>query len=107
MINKQGDLAFIKKSLRPVNIGMVVTCTQYLGYFIEGEDLEMHGELFKAPFTDNYWLITNQSGHIETQFGKSKEAYLPDLWLIPIKGDLLDGEENLYATDVISDAVHA
>ena len=106
MRNKQGNLAFISKSLRPVNIGLVVTCTQYLGYYLQDDYLEMHGEFFKAPVSDNYWVISNNSGHIETQFGLAKEAYAPDLWLTPIMGNLLEDEEDMYATDNIEDEVH-
>jgi len=106
MINKVGELSYIKKSIRPANVGLVVTCTQYLGYFLENDYLEMHGEFFKAPFSDNYWLITNESGQIETQFGKAKEAYCPDLWLVPIAGIKLEDEEDLYLTNNIDDEVH-
>jgi len=101
---KIGDLCYIKKSLRPENVGLVVVCKQYLGYFLIGDELEMHGEFFKAHVSDNYWLVTNESGHIETQFGKSKEAYVPDLWLVPITGLPLEEEEDLYNT--IDDEVH-
>ena len=101
---KLGDLCYIKKSMRPANIGLIVTCQSYLGYFLEGDTIEMNGESWLAPFSDNYWLITNSSGSIETQFGKSKEAYIPDLWLVPITGLPLEEEEDLYNT--IDDEVH-
>ena len=103
---KLNDLAFINKSLRPANVGLVVTCKQSLGYYLIGDDLEMHGEFFKAPFSDNYWLIVNEYGQIDTQFGLSKEAYIPDLWLTPIMGDLLGDEQDTHNITPIEDEVH-
>jgi hypothetical protein len=102
MINKQGDLAFINTALRPANMGAVVTCTQYLGYYLQGDYVEMHGEYFKAYCSDNFWLI---SGDLLTQFGPAKESYIPDLWLTPILADKLDTEENEHLT--IDDKISA
>lgn len=101
---KQGDLAYIIKSMRPANIGLIVTCDSFLGFFYEGEIIEMNKEQWYAPVTDNYWVIGNKSGNIETQFGKSSIAYIADTWLKPILADGLEDEEDLYST--IDDVVH-
>jgi len=73
---KQGDLAFINKALRPENIGRVVNCSKYLGYFIEGEIII--DQVLVAHTTDHWWHVTSDSKSIETQYGKSDYAYLPD-----------------------------
>lgn len=88
---KQGDLAFINKALRPENIGRVVNCAKYLGYFIEGEVIV--DQVLLAHTTDHWWFVTSDSKSIETQFGKSDYAYLPDTWLTPIKPEPLDEDD--------------
>lgn len=87
---KLGDLAFIKKSIRHENLGLIVTCKEHLGYFIKGDKIKISGELWEAVVSDNYWRIESASGSIETMFGKSKTAYGPDSWLFPIKPEELD-----------------
>jgi len=89
---KPGQSAFIKKSLRPANIGLVVECTKYLGPYSKGEIVEISGEQWMAFDSDDYWIITSATGSIETQFGKSKIAYIMDSWLDPIDPDILDLE---------------
>jgi hypothetical protein len=87
-----GDLAFINKALRPENVGKVVTCVKYLGYYARGDVIVISGEHFYAFDSDNYWLI--EASALETQFGASKVAYSMDSWLTPIKPvDLSDEEE--------------
>lgn len=98
MICKQGDLAFIKKALRQENVGLIVECKKYLGYYCHGDYMQINGELWVAPHSDNYWLIESSTGSIETMFGKSKVAYGPDTWLSPIKPISDDDIEDLYAT---------
>lgn len=90
---KQGEMAFIKKALRPVNIGKIVTCKEMLGYFIRGEELMYNGEKWMAVDTDHIWVVTNPNG-IETMYGSSIEALIPDTWMTPIKGDKLDSGED-------------
>jgi hypothetical protein len=91
---KQGDLAFIKKSLRPENTGLIVTCSEYLGYYLANDTIEISGEHWGAPVSDNYWRVTTTSNSLSTMFGKSTSGYIPDLWLTPIKADNLDIEED-------------
>ena len=88
---KEGQLAFIKKSLRPENIGKVVICQKYIGYYSRGDVVTVNGENWLAPDTDDYWVIYSESG-IETQYGKSKIAYIMDSWLTPIDPDLINDE---------------
>lgn len=82
---KPNDLAYIKKALRPVNIGRIVTCKELLGYFFKGEQLKWNGEMFVTFEADNYWVIESKMG-IETLYGNSTQAFCPDSWLIPIRG---------------------
>lgn len=79
---KQGNLAFIKKALRKENIGRIVTCTKYLGYYSRGDTITISGENWLAPDSDNYWCV---SGNLETQFGTASQAYIMDSWLAPIE----------------------
>lgn len=89
---KLNDLAFIKKSLRPANVGLIVQCIQYLGTLSRGDVVSLNGENWTAFDSDDHWVIESKSGSIETQFGKSKIAYIPDSWLTPIKPLSDDGE---------------
>lgn len=94
MICELNDLAYIKKAIRPANVGLVVTCKTYLGYYLMDDIVEINGERWYAIVSDNYWLVENEHGSIETQFGLSKQSYVPDLWLTPIKTDgVLDDTE--------------
>jgi len=72
---KVNDLAFIKKAIRPVNIGRVVTCKELLGKFAFGETIVWNGEEFASPEDDYMWVVSS-SGNLETQFGPSKEAMI-------------------------------
>lgn len=92
---KTGDLAFIKKALRKENIGRVVTCTKYLGYFERGATIVINGEHWKAFDSDDYWEVT---GRLETQFGVASQAYIMDSWLSPIS-PLDDSEEDSYSSE--------
>jgi hypothetical protein len=87
---KLNDLAFITKALRQENIGKVVTCAKYLGYYERGATITINGEHWFAFDSDDYWLI---SGNIETQFGQAKQSYIMDSWLTPIQ-PLSDNEQN-------------
>lgn len=91
MICKQGDLAYIKKAIRPENIGRIVTCKEMLGYFIKGETYTYNGEVWMAADTDYMWVVTSNSG-VETMYGTAKEVFCPDSWLKPIRGDLTPDE---------------
>jgi len=96
---KQGDLAFIKKSIRPENIGRVVTCKLCLGFLQQREQFSWHGETWESPDTDYIWVIENSSG-ISTMYGDSKEAIIADSWLIPIKGDPDEINEEEFGEDL-------
>lgn len=101
---EKDDLAFIKKSLRPTNIGLVVECKEYLGYYLQDDIIEISGERWTALVSDNYWKVISESGSIDTMYGKSKVAYIPDLWLTPIKADKLgeDTDTSLTLDDEIT-----
>ena len=88
---KQGDLAFINKALRPANVGRVVTCAEYLGYFIAGEIIV--DQVLVAHTSDHWWRVVADSDTIETHYGFSNYAYLPDTWLTPIKPQPLDEDD--------------
>lgn len=87
MICKQGDLAYIKKALRPENIGKIVTCKVLIGELKRGEPFIHNGEQWLAYDTDAHWVIQCTSG-LETQYGLSTEGFILDSWLIPIRGNL-------------------
>lgn len=99
MRNKQGDLAFIKKAIRQSNIGLIVECKEYLGYYLQDDIIEISGEQYTAIISDNYWSIASPSGSVETQFGKAKSGFIPDMWLTPIKADGLDEDDSVYKTN--------
>lgn len=99
MQNKLGDLAFIKKSIRPENVGLIVECKDYLGYYLQGDIVEISGERYTAIVSDNYWLILSPSGSFLTQFGKAKNGFIPDLWLTPIKTDGLEDDDYVTKTN--------
>lgn len=88
---KLGDLAFINKSIRPRNVGKVVTCKEYLGYFIEGESINEYSVAF---MTDHFWLIESNRQDIELMDGMASTAYVPDLWLTPITPPPLEDDED-------------
>lgn len=93
---KVGDLAFIRKALRPQNIGLIVQCTEYIGPLIKGEKFKWNGEMWTAIDTGDFWVITSPTGSIETQYGKSKQAHTLDAWLTPIKAE---PEQNSVSTE--------
>lgn len=80
--NKQGQMAFVKKALRKTNIGKIVTCVRYLGYYSQGDVIEISGERYLAYDTDHFWIISANT--LETQYGPSREVYSMDSWLTPI-----------------------
>ena len=82
---KANDLAYIIEAIRPANKGLVVLVKEYLGYYLKGDIIEVNKEHFQAIISDNFWVVENAYGEIETQFGNSKMAYIADSWLEPIK----------------------
>lgn len=100
---KLGDLAFIKKSLRPPNIGLIVQCTQLIGYLSKDEKFMWNGEQWAAPDTGDYWVVTSSSGSIETQYGKSTQAFILDAWLVPIPE--LPAEDDITAEETLTDTL--
>ena len=93
---KAGELAFIRKSMRTTNIGRVVTCKEMLGYFIQGESFLYNGESWMAHETDYMWVV---SGNIETLFGNSAEALVPDSWMTPIRPEPVETTEHTRELD--------
>lgn len=102
---KLGDLAFIKKSMRPKNIGLVVSCHELLGYHLQCDIIELYGERWMAPISDTYWVIQSGSGSIDTEYGNSKIAYIPDSWLSPIKAEPL--EDDVFTSEELTDNISA
>jgi hypothetical protein len=98
---KIGDLAFINKALRQSNIGLIVQCTELIGYLEKDEPFNWNGETWAAPGSDYYWIVTSTTGSIETQFGKSKQGFIADAWLTPIRE--LPEEDSLYTTEELTD----
>lgn len=99
---KQGDLAFINKSIRPANVGKVVTCKEYLGYFICEENIT---EYTVAHMTDHYWLVESGHGDIELQHGHASTAYIPDLWLTPITPPPLTDDDDIESPYELEDGL--
>lgn len=100
---KIGDLAFINKSIRVVNVGLIIQCTELLGYMNKDERFIWNGEQWAAPTTGDFWVITSSSSSLETQHGKSKQAFILDAWLTPIKP--LPEEDYLYTEEELSDTL--
>jgi hypothetical protein len=80
-------LCWIKHSIRPENLGLIVETSQYLGYFKKGESMLIMGEHYFAYDSDHFWFITSKHGMISTQFGKSTVGYSSESWLVPILPD--------------------
>ena len=93
---KQGDLAFIRKSMNLKNIGLIVECKSYIGKFEVGEEFSFHGVLSVAIIGDHFWEIYSPSKSINVQEGKTSVAFAPDTWLTPINPEGLGDEEDLY-----------
>jgi hypothetical protein len=90
---KQGDLAYVIKSLVPTNLRKIVTVGGYVGHFQAMEGFEYNGIYCRVPITDHYWWIECPGG-LDTFMGPMSRAVGPDTWLEPIRPDLLDdGEE--------------
>lgn len=102
---KIGDLAFIKKSLRPPNIGLIIQCTELIGYLNKDEKFMWNGEQWAALDTGYYWLVTSNTNSIETQFGKAKQAFILDAWLTPINP--LPEEDDISTEQTLNDEVEA
>lgn len=85
---KQGQLCFIKRAIRQENIGKVITCEKYLGYYSRGDTITINGERWSAIDSGDFWLI---EGNIETMYGASRQSHIPDAWLSPL--DELPPEE--------------
>lgn len=92
---KVGSLAFIKKAIRKENIGKVITCVKYLGFFEKGATITIHNENWSAIDTGDFWLI---SGNIETMYGTATESHIPAHWLSPIS-PLDEAEEDDYSLE--------
>lgn len=99
---KKGDLAFITKSIRTTNIGLIVSVDDYVGYFQRGEMYSYGGLPMVAYDTGHVWKITSPTKSIETIDGKSFFALNLDQWLTPING-FPEEDENLYEDEPIDD----
>jgi hypothetical protein len=80
---KQGDLAVIKFSIRPENIGRIVKVAELIGRYEQGTQFAYRGMPCEAAVTDTYWWI--EADDLSIQLGPSPRAYIPDTWLEPIK----------------------
>ena len=99
---KLNDLAFIIRAMNEANIGRIVLCKEYLGYFQKDEPVMYSGEKWAAWDTGHIWVVFSESG-LTTMYGNSKIALMMDHWMIPIdanKDELLDETE--VKTDVES-----
>lgn len=102
---KIGDLAFVRKALRPSNIGKVVQCKELLGEFKWGETFVWNGELYHSPDSDYLWVVTSKSP-VETLYGPSIEAFIPDSWLTPIRAEPSENSEEEFTEDLGKELVH-
>jgi len=93
---KQGDLAVIKYSVRPENIGRIVKVSESIGRYEKGTLFQYRGIPCQALITDHYWWI--EAEDLSIQLGPSPRAYIPDSWLEPIKPKKDD--EGLTAEDI-------
>lgn len=100
-----GDLAFIRKSVRPPNIGLIVQCTELIGYIEKDAKFMWNGEQWAAPDTGDFWVITSSSSSLETQYGKSTQAFILDAWLTPIKP--LPEEDDISTEQTLDNEVEA
>lgn len=98
-----GGLAFIRKSLRPPNIGLIVQCTQLIGYLSKDEKFMWNGEQWSAPHSGDFWVVTSSTGSIETQYGKSAQAFILDAWLVPIPE--LPAEDDITTEETLTDTL--
>jgi len=93
---KVGDLAFIKKSLRIANVGLIVSVDEYIGNFKKGDVFD-YGGLPQAAIDDGHvWRIGSSTKSIHTKDGKSTFGLILDQWLTPIKGDPENFEEESF-----------
>ncbi len=88
---KQNDLAFVRKAVRTSNIGKIVTCKEVLGKFKAGETIVWNGEHHCSPDDDYIWIVS--ASNLETLYGPSREAMIPDSWLTPLKATPEEVEE--------------
>lgn len=102
---KIGDLAFVRKSIRPQNIGLVVQCTELIGHMNKDEKFIWNGEQWAAPDTGDFWVVTSNSCSLETQYGRSKQAFILDAWLTPINP--LPEEDDISTEQTLNDEVEA
>ena len=79
---RAGSMAFIKRAIRTENIGRIITCVKYLGYYERGATITISGESWSAIDTGDFWLI---SGNIETLYGAATQSHIPSHWLVPIE----------------------
>jgi hypothetical protein len=84
----QGDKAVIVFSIRPENIGRVVSVAEYIGKFNEGEQFQFRGMPCQAIVHDHYWWI--EAEDLSIGFGPSPRAYIADSWLRPIRPEQED-----------------
>ena len=80
---KQGDLAVIKFSIRPENIGRIVKVAEGIGRYEKGTLFQYRGMPCQALVTDHYWWI--EADDLSIMLGPSPRAYIADSWLEPIK----------------------
>jgi len=93
---KQGDVAVIKFSMRPENIGRIVKVAEHIGRYEAGTLFQYRGMPCQASITDNYWWI--EADDLTIGLGPSPRAYIPDSWLEPIRPD--DKEKDKASEDI-------
>lgn len=87
-------MCFIKKSIRPRNIGKIVITKECLGKMEAGQKFDYQMHVSMAQITDVFWVVTDPAGGLETAFGLSSEVFIPDSWLHPIRPDPDDVDES-------------
>jgi hypothetical protein len=93
LINKKDKLSEIIMAVRQPNIGLVVTPVELLGFHVAGSQVKMDGELWSCLITAHYWKVMQRDGELETMYGRSRVAFIPDPWMRPIKPPEADKAE--------------
>jgi hypothetical protein len=85
--NKAGEPAFIVKAIREKNIGKIVTPKALIGFVNAGNTFRYNGEAWVSVVDGYLWCV---EGNLETMYGDSREGFIPDHWLKPVKPDNFD-----------------
>ena len=92
---KLNDLCFVIKSRVPSNIGKVVTCKQYLGYYTKGAQV-VDGLCFVVEQSAHFWMVegnVTDYGGRNLGYGVSSEYQLLPIPTEPIEDSEISSRE--------------